>query len=309
MGELSLAPWSYRRLLRQGPANPVLRQLTLRELRASDVGGPGFEAYAYLRKELRPSGAPCPKLYGDADGTGFAPLGIEACHKAISEALERWCFFQTEGSGDAAGFGFDREPTTLGMAAFPWMTPGPARERAMREAVERWSIAAWWEGRLAARPLEGADRTSTIARVIHPWAPGGREVVLVRDEVEVRGERLSVYGFSCGRDIGQAFRQATAELRRNREALRKLERGVEEASVDSLFERRLLHFSAAEGRSGFDARLRASFSARVAAIHAPPLLVNQEIRGPWSRYARVWRCLFEMPSQAHLADELDYFLF
>lgn len=307
MADLSLAPWSYRRLLRQGPGNQVLRRLTVREVSTAGTEGSGFEAYAYLRDGLRPVDRP--KLYGDADGTGFARLGVEACHKAISEALERWCFFATVDSAEASLFGFDRESTTLGMAAYPWLTAKPARDRAHREAVERWSVAAWWEGRLAARPLDGHDRGSGVARLIHPWHMG--EVVLVWGEVQAGTQRLSTFGFSCGRSIEEALRQARAEQRRNREALRKLETGVDATSIGSLFERRLLYFASPEGRAAFDARLQASLALDAGAGHRvePALLVDREIRGPWSRYARVWRCLFEMPSRDHLSERLDYFLF
>lgn len=307
MADLSLAPWCYRRILRPGPDNPVLSRLTLREMGAASAVSPGFEAYAYLRDALRP--AERPMLYGDADGTGFSRLGVEACHKAISEALERWCFFATVESDEASQFGFDREPTTLGMAAYPWLTAEPARARARREGMERWSIADWWEGRLAARPLEGDDRGDGVARLLHPWHIG--EVVLVWGEVQVGTQRLSTFGFSCGRSVEDALRQARAEQRRNREAFRKLETGVDATSISSLFERRLLYFASPEGRAAFDARLQASFALDAGAGHRrePALLVDREIRGPWSRYARVWRCLFEMPSKDHLSERLDYFLF
>src|SRR4051812_18550664 len=86
-------------------------------------------------------------LFSDAHGTGVAPVASVARHKAVSEALERWAFHSLVRSERAEQFGFDVDPSTTGMSAFPGVLRRQARRSAVLEAVERFSLIAWWEGR------------------------------------------------------------------------------------------------------------------------------------------------------------------
>ena len=86
-------------------------------------------------------------IYSDADGTGTHRIASIARHMAVSEALERWAFHATVRSERAAEFGFDVDPSSNGMAAFPGVLRRNARRKAMLEAVERFCLIALWEGR------------------------------------------------------------------------------------------------------------------------------------------------------------------
>src|SRR5437870_5431045 len=74
-------------------------------------------------------------LYSSADGTGTDSVVSVARHKAVSEALERWAFHATVRSERAEEFGFDVDPSTCGMAAFPGLLRRQARRKAVLEAV------------------------------------------------------------------------------------------------------------------------------------------------------------------------------
>ena len=69
-------------------------------------------------------------LFSAADGTGTHPVAAVARHKAISEAMERWAFHALVRSENAADFGFDIDPSSTGMSAFP----GILRRQARRSA-------------------------------------------------------------------------------------------------------------------------------------------------------------------------------
>ncbi len=94
------------------------------------------------------------RLYGNADGTGTHPVAAVARHKAVSEALERWAFHATVKSERAEEFAFDVDPSTCGMSAFPGLMRRSARHSAVLEAVERFSLMAWWEGSAAGRVFD-----------------------------------------------------------------------------------------------------------------------------------------------------------
>src|SRR5665213_1393785 len=86
-------------------------------------------------------------ICGDADGTGTHREERVARRLAVSEALEKWAFHSVVRSGDAAQFGFDVDPTSSGVCAVTGFLGRNARRKAMLEAVERFSVGAWWEGR------------------------------------------------------------------------------------------------------------------------------------------------------------------
>src|SRR3978361_182956 len=58
-------------------------------------------------------------IYGDSDGTGTHGDGTVARNMAVSEALERWAFHSVVCSERAEEFGFEIDPSSNGMSAFP----------------------------------------------------------------------------------------------------------------------------------------------------------------------------------------------
>ncbi len=73
-------------------------------------------------------------IYSNADGTGAHPQLSVARHMAVSEALERWAYHTVVHSAQGGDFGFDRDRSSNGMAAFPGLTSKPARP-ATKEAA------------------------------------------------------------------------------------------------------------------------------------------------------------------------------
>jgi len=82
------------------------------------LGKQAHQANAYLAPGLI-RGKPALCVYGNADGTGASGSAQVARHMAISEALERWAFYELSQGDESAKYGFDVDNSTNGMAAFP----------------------------------------------------------------------------------------------------------------------------------------------------------------------------------------------
>jgi hypothetical protein len=199
------------------------------------------------------------------------------------------------------------------LAAFPGIGHQHVRELALQETIERWSICAWWEGYLPTRPLITPHKSLNACTITHPWKKTGNsnlEVVMLWTSY-ILGNRTT-YAFACGNTTNEALNHAYNELRRNIEALIKSKKILESdqnISPVKTEENRLLFFSTEAGLSLFMKRLQASALLQAPLVSIPKLLVHQAIPGPWSQYTKVWRSLFEMPSQKHLECNDDYFLF
>jgi hypothetical protein len=232
-------------------------------------------------------------LYGNVTA-GSSSCKTIAVRKAVCEALERMAYVSIRSSSRRSDFGFGLCHDTTGMAAAPlslFSASSPARRQALREALERWAIEQWWLRHLPAKPLSsiGSIHALTIdtpkahgrdhaSAVVITWmdAPSGR-----------------AYGFGAGPTVGTAWEHATTEMSRNHWALHAL--GSVETLRLTAQEKRLLYFSSKQGRQAFDERAQASFSrgATWPGRALPKLVVDEPIDGPWSKYAVVWRCLYE----------------
>src|SRR5882724_3583376 len=120
-------------------------------------------------------------IYSDADGTGTHANAAVARHMAVSEALERWAFHATVRSERAADFGFDVDPSSNGMSAFPGIFRRAARRKAMLEAVERFCMIAWWEG-MAEGQLVETDWPGVSAVAINGPFGGVTTIAFARTE-------------------------------------------------------------------------------------------------------------------------------
>lgn len=147
---INLAPLRYRSIFSSsgGPVDRI-------EYSKRSIGykKEGFEAYCYLSPNLRNLRTDNCHIYGNADGSGSGQTKLEASYKAISEAMERWAFYQSIKSNQTHSFGFDIDATTAGIAAFPGLFKIQARSRAYYEALERWAIRSWWEGFLPVKKI------------------------------------------------------------------------------------------------------------------------------------------------------------
>ena len=240
-------------------------------------------------------------LFSDADGTGTDPVAAVARYKAVSEAMERWAYHTLVRSDRASEFGFDVDPSTCGMSAFPGILRRQARRSAVLEAVERFSLIAWWDGMVDAQPIE-TDWPGISAVAIE--GPFGGVTVVVYARSEWGGH---VYGHAAEESFGAACERAVMELARHEWVLRsrwlKAIAG-ESVAPTNVFERRCLFFATDEGQELFQERL-----ARRADGTMPraEVICDRDVPGPWSDYATVWRFALRPPSDGYLRGGERYF--
>lgn len=263
------------------------------------LGERGYSANATLRAGLLPDRL-VHHLYSNASGSGTDRSRLVAQFKAISEAMERWAHGTLFRAPDAVRFGFDVDPSSTGMAAFPGLFARQARGAALMEAAERFNLLNWWEGRLDVRPA-AAPWSDVEAWVFDSDAPG--TAVLLHRRTQAG---FHVYGHAAAPAFKTACRHAAAEMQRHEVALEIFFRkhgslaGREDMHA---LEQRSLFFATEEGHAVFRARLARKADGPRA---RPRLVFDGEVPGQWSRYADVWRVLFEPPSMRFLSRETDY---
>ena len=270
-----------------------------------------FHAGAFLEHSLKPSWFQKKQLYNDADGGGTHSLRSVACYIAISEAIERWAFYIASDGPHKIDFAFDIEPSTTGMAAFPGLTKTPARRHAHLEAVERWGVAEWWMGRLPARRLADSTPSKGALEILTPFSDC--TISIVWQQCSFGGMS---YGFAGGVDIQHAIRHALIEQGRNTNVLGKLfgqgTQSLNNFPLKDLHvnnERRLVFFTSKDGVSLFSQRVEVSCHLKKT-LALPRKIVDVEIEGPWTRYATVWRMLYEQSTSDHLNENRNnFFLF
>ncbi|MGH8019686.1 MAG: hypothetical protein ACREIA_15675, partial [Opitutaceae bacterium] len=279
---MNLAPFRYRRVLREdgGPISAL-------ECGGTTVMGRRmFQANAYLSDNLRMH----PRenvVYGNPDGTGTSNYPSIARHKAISEALERWAYDAVMHGEDGARYGFDVDPSSNGMAAFPGVFSRQARELARAEAAERFAVIGWWAGALDARHEGQVCPGVDVFRLENPFT--SHEVVLLHALADTD---VHAYAHASGDTFIEASMRAGVELSRSQFVLRRFfRRGRVGASpvATGLFERRCVHFATAGGYASFEERI----SRKKWRTAEPEVVFDGEIPGPWSRYATVWRVVLK----------------
>jgi len=293
---MNLAPFRYRHVLacHGGPIRATECAMT------TVMGHRVFQSNAYLADGLRPV-PPSNVLFGNPDGSGTAERPMVARYKAISEALERWAHHATYHSEERARYGFDVDPSSNGMAAFPGLFGRQARRRAWGEAAERFALIGWWDGAIDAEPTTSPWPEVEAWRLENPVTD--HVVVLLHALAE---EGVHAYGHGAGEDHQQACMQAAVELARSQFVLRRHLRRRETESapaVRSMLEQRCLHFSTTEGHAEVRERL-----ARRKWRHAGARVVfDGEITGPWTDYTSVWRVVLEPPTVAFLDGAQTFF--
>lgn len=241
------------------------------------------------------------QLFSEADGTGTDPVAAVARHKAISEALERWAFHSLVRSDRAADYGFDIDPSSSGMSAFPGLRRRDARRSAVLESVERYSLIAWWEGYVTARPFE-TDWPGVSAVAIE--GPFGGVTVVAWAGTEWGGY---VYGHAAEESLSGACERAVFELARHEWVLRArwLSRAAgERTTPTNIFEKRCLFFASEEGHELFQQRVT---SHGVRRMPQPEVICDTDIPGAWDDYATVWRFALRPLSDGYLRGGEQYF--
>jgi hypothetical protein len=296
---LNLAAFRYRNVL-AADGGPIER-LTSGE--TSVLGVRWFSANAYLRADCAP-GRSARVVWGSADGSGVDLSPLVARYKAVSEAMERWAHHVLHRAPEGRAFGFDLDPSSNGMAAFPGLFARQARGAALEEAAERFNLLHWWEGRLRA-VAQASPYPGIEAWAIESEAPGVTVLLHRRSE-----HGFHAYGHSAARTFAGACAKAVAELERHETAVRlwavaragRLQAVEETAHV---IDRRPVFFASEEGYALFRERIEGGVPGAPA---RPKLIFDGEVPGPWQRYASVWRVVFEPPSRRFVSRELRYFM-
>ncbi|HEY8995792.1 MAG TPA: hypothetical protein VIM71_14095 [Lacunisphaera sp.] len=244
-------------------------------------------------------------VFSRASGGGTAPSPMVARFMAISEAMERWAHWQLHASAEKSQYGFDIDPSSNGMAAFPGLYQRQARAGALMEAAERFNLLNWWEGKLPA--AESDTRwPGTRAATICSDAPGVTVILFRRTK-----EGFTAYGHAAALDYASACRKAAIEMERHALIIARLAPTHAGNLSDQLpadahpIERRALFFATEAGHELFLERLR---SAPRQTSARPQLVYDGPVPGPWTRYADVWRVVYAPPSDRFLGSEENYFL-
>lgn len=296
---LSLAAFRYRNVLaREG--GPVERV----ELADTVVlGERRFLANAYLVAELA-GNRDGSTLYSKANGSGLAASAMVARFMAISEAMERWAHWQLQSSPERSRYGFDVDPSSNGLAAFPGLWRRQARYGALLEAAERFNLLNWWEGRLAAREAE-TRWPGVQAAIICSQVPGMTVILFKRTE-----DGFFAYGHAAALDFETACRKAAGEMERHARVVSRFASSHAGQLRNQLpagahpIERRSLFFAQQEGHELFLERLRSPARGKA----EPRMVYDGPVPGPWSRYADVWRVVYAPPSRRFLGMEENYFM-
>jgi len=296
---LSLAAFRYRNVL--ASAGGPIERLEIADVTV--LGERRFLANAYLVANLA-GNREGNTLYSRANGSGTADSPMVARFMAISEAMERWAHWQLHASPDGRKYGFDVDPSSNGLAAFPGLFRRQARSGALLEATERFNLLNWWEGRLAA--LESTTRWPGVrAVIICSEAPGLTVILFKRTEAG-----FFAYGHAAGMDFESACRKAAGEMERHARVVTRFALNHAGKIRDQLpasahpIERRSLFFAQEEGHDLFLERLRspARGGAELKLVYDGP------VPGPWSVYADVWRVVYAPPSRRFLGMEENYFM-
>lgn len=298
---ISLAPFRYARVLKKddGPIEKIKYGRITNEYYSL------YQAQAYLSKHLNLQKAHS-QVFGQADGTGTHKSAMVARHMAISEAIERWALYYLRQSGMQKLYGFHIDETSNGMSAYPGLFAIQARRRALLEAIERFCLIGWWSGKLGGDPFRMEQADIDALQIDNPLSNDSVVILWKRDP-----GGFHTYGYGAGTDLKQANNKALVELERTLSALRAFHHknpGFEEDDLETLghsLERRVVYFSMPEGFRRFRSRLERT-TKPVGKLNLAPL-VDSEVKGPWSKYATVWRVLYPMPSTEYLSADHRWF--
>lgn len=258
-----------------------------------------FEALVKLDERLVPEWAHESSIYSAIDGAGTSHSQSIAIHKAISEALERWAFYETI-ERFPRGYSFDENPSTTGIAAFPDVTCFRARKNAILEASERWALHEFWR-----ESLPVIEHRVVVPNLRHFEIKTNFKSITI-SLLMYENEEQFFYAFASGMHLTQSFSHALVELSRNIRVLKKF-RGSNKKFSDfsDVFDKRLYFFSSNDRNQMF---LQKVLNAPNTIKTEPIIACDQEILGEWSQYAKVWRFLYKN-SFPDSVDDHTFFMF
>ncbi len=286
--DLNMAPLRYSDITsNDGPVDHIsLVSLT------NAIDEPIYEAYCFLKGQLRPSWLKKNLIYSQCDGSGTDYDKDTAIYKCISEAMERWAFYTY--AGDEKKFGFKINPSTTGMSAFPGFFKRAARKNALYEAKERWALVQWSKGYLPILRVREIERSNLIVWRIECPFKGINVLILEQLIGDVKGDHFYAYGFAASNTEQGAFQKALVELDRNRRIILLKSGGHLDhlpAALESKEEQGMIFYAGKSGHAAFISKVNSS--PKLIKVDKPHLVCDTQIPGPWDKYTTVWRCLFE----------------
>lgn len=242
------------------------------------------------------------KIYKQGGGQGSSNNKSLAYYKSISEALEYWAFYEIKNNfsdQQKTSLGFTLDPSSNGMACFPGFFRNSPRMYALYEAIERWSLIAWWDGFLSMREL-----TPLTYEIITPW--NNIRTIILKSSSLI--SQKPIYGFATDKNLNDAIERAKVELDRNSRVIDTFYASPT-LNLESTMEKRLVYFSTPIGESNFNEQIKRSQKVKKN-LSKPDLVIDGPILGPWEKYAYLWRCLFIPTSYSFLdSSNDDYFFF
>ena len=119
------------------------------------------------------------------------------------------------------------------------------------------------------------------------------------------------FAFGYGDTLENAVWRAGIELERTEDILKDYYEGNPEPTlreimrIEDIIMRRIVYFSTRHGLKLFLEKLKNT--PKCPPKQKPKVVFDGKIPGPWSKYATVWRVVFEPPTREHLTDTHDYF--
>jgi hypothetical protein len=289
-----LAPWFYRNLL---CLNDIIEppEFFKAEILTGEIL---FEAVCSLNKNLRPDWVSKSDVYNNRDGAGTSQFKNIAVYKAISEALERWAFYEIADSGKAKKFCFDVNPSTAGMAAYTGLIADGARANAIFEASERCALHEFWRGNLPIKQHSCSIKNLRHFEIVTPFK--NCKISLL----SYNKNNQYFYSFAAEKNLEKSFEHALIELARNIRVLKKINdvpKTVNE--FNEISDKRLFYFSTNEGHELFNEHIE---NASKNINSTPHLICDLELKGPWNQYTKVWRYLY---ANSYPDTNIDYKIF
>lgn len=203
----------------------------------------------------------------------WAATKADAVNGAISETLLSWALREARRDPACAReMGLDLEFSEMGFAAFPGLGVQGAKKRALFDAARSWTVASWLGG---AHPHFLLNLVGFSGILVKGPIKGMVVVVLWREK---------------------AGRTAYASAAGTTEAL------AVEAAKNRLF------LAEEEQKASWQQRVRERLTKQGTFGLAPALAVDASLRGPWTQYTHVWRCLFDSFPKSE-KDKGDSYLF
>ncbi len=283
---MNLAPLKYGKILRKdgGPLDRILLSSVTLD------GQKYYQANSYLSPHLNIRKNPL-FVFGESSGTCTHTSRMVATHIAISESLERWAYYFLNQIGHRRAYGFDREPSTIGMAAYPGLFPAQARKRARREAIEHYCLSNTYRGRLRCTHLYTDKNKGTVTRLDNPIS---NDTVILTWRTSENG--LTAHGSACSSKMAEAIEKAQIEMERSMFAIDlffKRNRSNQPRNLSRIKdkqERRIIKLALQGEKSTFGKLLKNG--PPLGRPPAPNKVVDRMIPGPWQKYATVWRVLY-----------------